>query len=186
MEEFETWYDMLFKNQSLFLDIFMVMFSVVFLAVMANIRIPLWPVPITMQTFGIWIIAFFFGSRKSFLSVMAYILAGLVGFSVFAGYSSGFGVILGPTGGYIIGFLAAAFLVGHMVEKGHGRTRKGVLACILAGNLVIYIFGLTGLGIYLGNAGFVQLLMLGAVPFIIGDILKALAAAAIFPFIWKH
>ena len=107
----KTLYELLFKQKNIFLDIFMILFSVAFLAAMANIRIPLWPVPITMQTFGVFVIAFFFGSRKGFLSILAYTLAGIFGFGVFAGFKSGMNSIMGPTGGYIIGFLLMAFFV---------------------------------------------------------------------------
>ena len=136
--KYKTLYGLLFKQKSIFLDIFMILFSIGFLALMANIRIPLWPVPITMQTFGVFLIAFFFGSRKGFLSILAYILAGIFGFAVFAGYKSGIAAILGPTGGYIIGFLITAFVVGLMIEKGYGRTKKSVFLCMLVGNLIIY------------------------------------------------
>ena len=165
--ENKTLYEALFKQRNVFLDIFMILVSVAFLGVMANIRIPLWPVPITMQTFGVFLIAFFFGSRKGFLAILAYILAGLLGIGVFAGYKSGFGVLLGPTAGYIIGFLFMAMVVGLMIEKGYGRSKSSVLLCMLIGEIILYAFGLTGLWFYLGNVSFIELLMLGFIPFII-------------------
>ena len=124
--ENKTLYEALFKQRNVFLDVFMILASVVFMAVMANIRIPLWPVPITMQTFGVFSIAFFFGYRKGFLAILAYVLAGLVGFGVFAGYKSGFGALIGPTGGYIAGFLFMVLIVGWMTENGYGRSKKNV------------------------------------------------------------
>ncbi|MFH0868055.1 MAG: biotin transporter BioY [Candidatus Woesearchaeota archaeon] len=178
-------YDLLFKQKNVFLDVFMILMSVVFLGIMANIRIPLWPVPITMQTFGVFLIAFFFGSRKGFLAILAYVLAGLVGFGVFAGYKSGIGALIGPTGGYIAGFLFMSIIVGIMIEKGYGRTKGSVLLCMLVGEVVLYIFGVAGLWLYLGNVSFVKVLMLGFVPFIIGDIVKILGAVALFPYLWK-
>ena len=98
-------YEMVFKDRNIFIDIFMVLFGVALLGIMANIRIPLWPVPVTLQTFGVIFLAFFFGSLRGFLLIVSYILSGIVGFGVFAGKNSGIGAILGPTGGYIIGFL---------------------------------------------------------------------------------
>jgi len=181
----KTLYELYFKQKNIFLDIFMVLSSVVFLAIMANIRIPLWPVPITMQTFGVFVIAFFFGSRKGFLSVLAYILAGIVGFGVFAGYKSGMSAILGPTGGYFVGFLFAAFFAGLLIEKGYGRTKKSVFVCMIFGSLIIYLFGLIGLKMYFVNYGILKLLMVGVFPFLIGDALKAIAAVALFPYLWK-
>lgn len=181
----KTLYEAIFKQRNLFLDIFMVLVSVGFMALMANIRIPLWPVPITMQTFGVFSLAFFFGSRKSFLAILAYVLAGVVGFGVFAGYKSGITAIMGPTGGYIVGFIFMAMLVGWMIERGYGRSKSSVLFCILVGEVVLYTFGLTGLWLYLGNVSFAEVLMLGFIPFIIGDTIKALGAVALFPYLWK-
>ena len=183
--ENKTLYEVLFKQRNVFLDMFMILCSIAFLGLMANIRIPLWPVPITMQTFGVFLIAFFFGSRKGFLAILAYILAGLLGIGVFAGYKSGIAVFLGPTAGYIIGFLFMVLVVGLMIEKGYGRSKSSVLFCMLVGEIILYIFGLTGLWLYLGNVSFIKVLMLGFVPFIIGDVLKILGAVALFPYLWK-
>lgn len=183
--ENKTLYELMFKQRNVFLDVFMILVSVVFMSVMANIRIPLWPVPITMQTFGVFSIAFFFGYRKGFLAILAYVLAGLVGFGVFAGYKSGFGALIGPTGGYIAGFLFMVLIVGWMIEKGYGRSKKSVLMCMLVGEIVLYTFGLVGLWLYLDNTSLAKVLMLGFVPFIIGDTIKALGAVALFPYLWK-
>ena len=183
--ENKTLYEVLFKQRNDFLDMFMILCSVAFLGLMANIRIPLWPVPITMQTFGVFLIAFFFGYKKGFLAILAYILAGLLGIGVFAGYKSGFAVFLGPTAGYIIGLLFMVLVVGLMIEKGYGRSKTSVLFCMLVGEVILYIFGLTGLWLYLGNVSFIKVLMLGFVPFIIGDILKIMGAVALFPYLWK-
>ena len=181
----KTIYDLLFEQKNIFIEIFLMGFSVIFLAILANIRIPLWPVPITMQTFGIFLMAFFFGSRKGTLTIILYILAGLAGFGVFTGYKSGISALLGPTGGYILGFLFMVFLVGKMIEKGYGRTKKSVLICMLTGEFVLYLFGLTGLWLYLGNVSLLKVLTLGFFPFIIGDILKIIAAIALFPKLWN-
>ncbi len=181
----KTLYEILFKERNLFLDVFMVILSVAFLGVMANIRVPLWPVPITMQTFGVFAIAFFFGSKKGTLSIMAYVLAGVVGFGVFAGYKSGMAALIGPTGGYIIGFLFAAFIVGLLIEKGYGRTKKSILLTMVIGNVIIYILGLIGLKMYFADFGLWKILMVGLVPFLIGDAIKIIGAVALFPYLWK-
>ncbi|MBS3096951.1 biotin transporter BioY [Candidatus Woesearchaeota archaeon] len=181
---YKTLYEMIFHQRTIILDIFMVLASVVFMAIMANLQIPLWPVPITMQTFGIFLIAFFFGSRKGLVAIAAYVLAGLLGFGVFAGYKSGIKAILGPTGGYIIGFLFMAFFIGLMIEKGYGRTRKSILLCMLAGEIILYVFGLVGLQLNIGTS-ILKTLQYGLFPFIIGDTLKAFMAAAFFPYLWQ-
>ncbi|MDP6600036.1 MAG: biotin transporter BioY, partial [Candidatus Woesearchaeota archaeon] len=136
--KYKTLYEAIFRQRNVFLDIAMIALSVVFLAIIAKIRIPLWPVPITMQTFGVFTIAFFFGSFRGSVSLLAYALAGLLGLSVFAGYNSGLPVFLGPSGGYIVGFIFAAFAVGYLIEKGYGRTWKSVLLVILVGEVIIY------------------------------------------------
>jgi biotin transport system substrate-specific component len=182
--KYKTLYDILFKQRNIFIDSFMILISVIFLAVTAQMRIPLWPVPITMQTFGLFLLAFFFGSRKGALSVLAYILAGIVGFGVFAGQKSGLAAVTGPTGGYILGFIACVYVVGLMIEKGYGRTKKSVLLCMIIGNLIIYTFGLIGLKLYL-NAGWLKVLAAGLVPFLIGDFIKIVAAVGLFPYLWK-
>ncbi|MBL7054968.1 biotin transporter BioY [Candidatus Woesearchaeota archaeon] len=182
--KYKTIYGLIFKQKNIFIDLCLMSFSVVFLAILANIKIPLWPVPITMQTFGIFLIAFFFGSRKGLLTILIYTVAGLLGFGVFTGYKSGMIAVLGPTGGYIIGFLFMAFFVGKMIEKGHGRTKKSVLIVMLTGNLILYGFGLTGLWIFLGDVSLWTVLMAGLVPFIVGDVLKIIAAMAFFPWVW--
>jgi biotin transport system substrate-specific component len=181
-----TIYDILFKQKNLLVDIYMVALSVVFMALMANIRIPLWPVPITMQTFGVFLVAFFFGSRKGVVAMLSYVLAGIAGFGVFAGFNSGLGAIMGPTGGYILGFLACVFVVGWMIERGYGRTKESVFLCMVIGNVLIYAFGLTGLGLFLGDVGLWKLLMAGLIPFLVGDALKIVAAVALFPYLWKR
>src|SRR3989338_7741565 len=183
---YKTLYEMIFHQRTIILDIFMVLASVVFMAIMANLQIPLWPVPITMQTFGIFLIAFFFGSRKGLVAIAAYVLAGLLGFGVFAGYKSGLSVIFGASGGYIIGFLFMAFFIGWMIEKGHGRTRRSILLCMLTGEIILYAFGLAGLWLWLGEkATIMSTLKFCLFPFIIGDTLKALTAAALFPYLWQ-
>jgi biotin transport system substrate-specific component len=180
----KTIYEVLFEQKNIFVDIALMGFAVVFLSVLANITIPLWPVPITMQTFGIFMIAFFFGSRKGALTILLYILAGLLGFGVFAGHKSA-SALIGPTAGYIIGFVAAVFVVGSMIERGYGRTKSSVMLCMVIGNLIIYAFGIVGLGIFFSDASFLGLLKMGVFPFLIGDAIKIAAAMALFPWAWE-
>jgi biotin transport system substrate-specific component len=181
----KTWHELIFRETSILLDMALVLVSVGLLAVFANIRIPLWPVPVTLQTFGVFLIAFFFGARKGALTMAAYLLAGISGVAVFTGYKSGMAALIGPTGGYIIGFIFMAFFIGLMIEKGFGRTVKSVLICMLVGEIILYICGLTGLWFYLGDVSFLKVLELGFFPFVIGDVLKIAAAAALFPLMWK-
>ncbi len=181
----KTIYELIFRQENIFTDIFYVGIAVITLAIFSNLQIPLWPVPITMQTFGIFLIAFFFGSRKGFLTILAYILVGISGFGIFASYKSGLSAILGPTGGYIIGFLAAVYVVGYLIERGHGRTKKSIFLCLIIGNIIIYFIGLIGLWNYFPAEGFITILKWGLFPFLIGDLVKIGAAMALFPLLWK-
>jgi biotin transport system substrate-specific component len=181
----KTLYESFFRQKNIFLDISMMLIAVVFLGILSNLYIPLWPVPITGQTLGIFLIAFWFGSRKGLVTLGLYTLAGIIGFSVFTQHKSGIAAITGPTGGYILGFLAAVFVVGYLIEKGYGRTKTSVLYCMILGNAIIYIIGLIGLKLYLVDVGLLKLLTLGLFPFLIGDAVKIVAAVALFPYLWK-
>ncbi len=180
----DTLYEAFFKYRNILTDVFLMMLSVVVMAVLANVRVPLWPVPITMQTFGVFLIAFFFGSRKGLVAMLLYLVVGLLGFGVFTGYKSGYSAFIGSTGGYLIGFLVAVFLVGYLVEKGFGKSKVKVIYAMMAGNAVIYLFGLVGLGFYL-DVGVWKLLMLGLFPFLIGDALKIVVAMQLFPYLFS-
>jgi biotin transporter BioY len=181
----DTLHNMLFRQKNLLIDTFLILCSIAFIAVSANIRVPLWPVPITFQTLAVFITAFFFGSKKGFLTILAYLLAGMAGIGVFAGYSSGLQTFLGPTAGYLIGFVFMVLIVGLMIEKGYGRTRKSIFFVLIVGEVVLYICGLTGLWFYLGYPSLLTILTLGLFPFLIGDIIKAVIAISLFPYLWK-
>jgi len=183
--EYKTLYEQIFKQKNLFFDISMMVFGVFVLAVLSNIRIPLWPVPITMQTLGVFMIALFFGSRKGVLTLLMYIFAGAVGLGVFSGKASGMATLLGPTGGYLLGFIVAVYVVGRLVENGFGRDFKSVIYCMVVGNVVIYFFGIAGLWFYLGDVGITKVLTVGLVPFLIGDVLKIIVASTFFPKMWR-
>ena len=155
---------------------------------LAQIVLPLpWtPVPITGQTFGVLISGLFLGKRFGVLSQIIYILGGIAGISWFGGMTSGLGVVLGSTCGYFIGFIFAAALVGHISEKySQSRKFKKMSILMLIANFgCIYIPGLIGLSIWmyftLGTLPDIfMLLMMGLVPFIIGDLVKVGAAAGL-------
>ena len=181
----KTLYEIMFQQRTVLLDTFMILCSIGFLAIMANIRVPLWPVPITMQTFGVFLIAFFFGSKRGFLAILAYVLTGLIGFGVFAGYKSGMAALIGPTGGYIVGFLFMVLVIGLMIEKGYGRTKKSIILCMIIGEVILYTFGLAGLWLYFGKVSIMKVLTAGFFPFVVGDAVKAIGAVALFPYLWK-
>ena len=151
-----------------------------FIALSAQISIPLWftPVPITGQTLAVLLVGATGGTRRGGAALLLYLGGGALGLGFFS--PSG-----GPaTYGYLGGFLAAALLVGYLAERGWDRSYRRSIAAMLAGNIVIYLVGLPWLGINVGlHVG--ATLGAGLTPFIPGDIVKLLLAAAVLPSAWR-
>jgi len=155
---------------------------------LAQARIPLpWsPVPVTGQTFAVLLAAILLGRWWGGISLAIYAGLGAAGLPWFSGWSGGVGYLAGPTGGYIIGFILAALFLGHFTDT-YVRSRSflSMLALMLFANFVlIYVPGLLLLGLWLKSVGggsvtFTTLLSMGAIPFIPGDITKAVMAAAL-------
>jgi len=155
---------------------------------LAQARIPLpWsPVPVTGQTFAVLLAAILLGRWWGGISLALYAGLGAAGLPWFSGWSGGVGYLAGPTGGYIIGFILAALFLGHFTDT-YVRSRSflSMLALMLFANFVlIYVPGLLLLGLWLKSVGggsvtFTTLLSMGAIPFIPGDITKAVMAAAL-------
>ena len=143
----------------------------------AYIAIPIGPVPIVLQNLFIMLAGLLLGGRWGLISVAVYLLAGAVGLPVFAGGTGGVGKFVGPTGGYLLGFGAAAYLIGIISESGRGRVTIDVLAMV-AGTLIIYAFGVSWLKVVTGIS-FSKALTVGMLPFLIGDALKIAAAIPI-------
>lgn len=150
----------------------------------AQIRIllPFSPVPITGQTFAVLMIGALFGARRGAVAVIAYLIEGGLGLPVFA-VGGGFSVLLGPTGGYLIGFVVAAWVVGLLAEKGWDRRAWSTVAAMVLGNMAIYAFGLLWLCCLMGAGR--RALAVGLYPFIAGDIVKIMLAAVVLPAGWK-
>jgi biotin transport system substrate-specific component len=134
-----------------------------------SIPLPFTPVPIALQSHAILFLAVILGSKRAALAVLAFLLQGAMGLPVFAGAKSGMLHLAGPTGGYLFGYVLAAYVAGYLMERAKERTVKRAFFAMSMGNLAIYFLGLPWLSIYVGvqNA-----LFLGMVPFIGGDFLK--------------
>ena len=146
-----------------------------------QIPIPFSPVPVTLQVFFVLLAGSMLKSKWGSLSMVVYTLLGVAGLPVFAGGSSGIGVLLGPTGGYIFGFILAAYLTGKLSEKAEstGKSRLVVNALNMsAGVLVIYALGVSQL-MLVAEIGLGTALTLGAIPFLPGEIVKTTVAAYI-------
>lgn len=149
-------------------------------AALAQVRIPLpfTPVPLTGQTLGVLLVAAVLGRARGAASLGLYLIEGLLGLPVFAGEPLGLARLLGPTGGYLVGFVAAAALVGALAERGMDRDWKRVSLMYLSGMAVIYLFGVAWLALFTGPQG---ALTAGLLPFLPGDVVKAAIAALILP-----
>jgi biotin transport system substrate-specific component len=154
-----------------------------FLAACAQLQVPLQPVPITMQTFGVLLLGMAYGSRLGAATVALYLAEGAIGLPVFAEFKGGLPVLMGPTGGYLFGFVIAAWLVGALAERGWDRSIHRTALAMLFGNIVLYIPGLIWLAGFVGGAK--EAIQFGLAPFWIGDILKLALAAVLLPSAWK-
>jgi biotin transport system substrate-specific component len=164
-------------------DLLLIAGGSLLVAGMAQVRIPLpfTPVPITGQTFAVLLVGAGLGSKRGATSLALYLLMGLAGLPFFAGGASGLAILAGPTGGYLIGFVVAAYLVGLLAARGLDRRIPSALLAFLAGEIVIYLFGVVWLSVYLGLA---HAIAAGLLPFLVGDAIKLVAAALVLPAAW--
>jgi len=171
-----------------FYDIALIIGGSLVIALSARVAIG-WPVPVTGQTFAVLMIAALLGSRRGCFAVLAYITEGAAGLPVFAHGRAGFAVLLEPTGGYLVGFIAAACIVGLLAEKGWDRRIGTTILAMVFGNIVIYAFGLLWLCclIFLMKVpvGSNKVLTEGLYRFIVGDLMKIALAAILLPSGWK-
>jgi biotin transport system substrate-specific component len=173
-----------FPTRTLWRELLLVLGGAALTAALAqfSIRLPFTPVPLTGQTFAVLVTGAALGTRRGLIAELIYVLAGVLGLPVFAGASGGMATLLGPSGGYLLGFIAAAALLGFLAERGWDRGRRVILAMV-AGEGVLYVFGVTWLAAYVG--GVEKAILLGFVPFIIGDAIKLALAAGVLPTAWK-
>ena len=164
----------------------LVVAGVLALAIAAKLKVPMWPVPITMGTFAILAIGTAYGPALGLSTILAYLAVGALGFDVFANSSaesSGLAYMMGTTGGYLAGYVLAATALGWFARKGWDRDIKWMAVALLIGNAIIYVPGLLWLGHVLGWDK--PILAWGLWPFLIGDGLKLVLAALVIPGLWK-
>ena len=172
------------KKYALPYDIVSVVSGSLFIALSAQLAIPLpfSPVPVTGQTLAVLLVGMLMGSRRGSLCLLTYLAEGIAGLPVFAGGTAGPARLLGPTGGYLLGFVAAAYVAGRLAERGWDRWVGTTFLAMLLGNAAIYAVGLSWLATFVGIG---IALPLGFYPFIVGDILKLALAAMLLPLGWK-
>lgn len=171
-----------FIPRSISSDIALVGAGALLIAVAAQIQVPMFPVPMTMQTFAVLLVAAALGFSRGAASTAIYLALGAFGLPVYAGGASLMAAM--PTLGYLFGFVLAAALIGFLAERGFTKNAFKLGAAFIAGSLVIYASGVIGLMAILG-LDLATAVSVGVVPFLIGDALKAVLAASALPLAWK-
>lgn len=167
-----------------------------FVALCAQISVPLWPVPVTGQTFAVLSVGLVCGWRIGGMALSLYLLEGSLGLPFFAGGKGGWAAVMGPSGGYIFGFILAAALVGFLAERGWDKSFLKTSVAMFLGNVVLYVPGLIWLADFYAGPGEQYIAATGAdtawgasiaaglTPFLLGDFLKLMLAAIIIPTVW--
>ncbi|MDR2598543.1 MAG: biotin transporter BioY [Holosporales bacterium] len=139
------------------------------IAIGSHICVPFVPVPLTLQTLSVLFVVSHLGSKLGACSALLYLLEGLAGIPVFAEFSAGPAVVFGPSGGYLMGFIPAAYLTGILLEQRANRTFLSVFLAGLAGEIILLFIGFLQLSYFMG---FADAYTFGIIPFILGDFLK--------------
>jgi biotin transport system substrate-specific component len=172
------------RREALIYDILLIVGGSILIALSAQVAIPVpfSPIPITGQTFAIILTGAFLGSRLGGLAVIAYLLEGAAGLPVFAQAHSGIIHLIGPTGGYLLGFVPAAIVVGYLAGQGWGKSFLRSLIMMSVGTIIIFVVGLVWLSVALASE---NILTLGFYPYLTGALIKIFLAALIFSGGWK-
>ena len=183
----ETWIENLISKKTNDINI-KILFSIItvflgslLLIASAKIKVPLYPVPMTLQPLAVLMIAVLYGRKLATLTVGLYIFKGIIGLPVFA-FGGGLMYLMGPTGGFIFGFFASAIIVGHLADRGWGKKVSLSIISMLIGMVVIYALGIFQLSLL---KGFNFALVKGFYPFLLGDFYKLLLAGIFTPYLWK-
>lgn len=171
--------DQLVPTGGLLRDVLFVIGGALFVALSAQISVPLWftPVPITGQTLAVLLVGATGGAGRGSLSLGVYVAGGAVGLPFFSGAGL-------ATYGYLAGFVVAAALIGFLADRGWDRTYRRSVLAMLSGNIVIYLLGIPWLSYYLG-LDLMDSLTAGLTPFIPGDVVKLVIAASVLPSAWR-
>ena len=176
----------LLPRTSVATDTLLVAGGAMFIALVAQLAfyLPFTPVPVTGLTFGVLVTGAAMGAIRGLLATMLYVLLGVAGLPVYADASYGIDVLIGVTGGYLVGSVLAAALTGFLAEKAWDRRVVSAVPAMLLGELVIFTVGVGWLMVVL-DVGLGHGLALGLVPFVVGEIVKLTAAGLLLPGAWK-
>lgn len=170
-------------RRSLATDLSLVAGGTLLTAVLAQVEIPLWPVPVTGQTLAVLLVGAALGPARGAASMLLYVLVGALGVPVFSGFDSGTTTLVGPTGGYLFGFVLAAAFTGWLAQR---RWERGIvrgLVAFVAGSGVVFLLGLPWLKVSL-DITWAQTLQSGLLPFVVGGVIKAAIAAGVLRGAW--
>lgn len=168
--------------ETLLRNVFLVLLGAGLMALSAHVQVPFWPVKLSMQTFSVLVIATALGSRLAGLTMLTYIAQGVVGLPVFQS-GAGLAYLAGPTGGYLVGFVLSAVLMGCFVERGWLDRWTTAIVAIAVSMAIVYVPGLLWLSALFGaerSIGF------GLMPFLTGDFLKLVLATAALPMLLRR
>ena len=163
-------------------NIALILFGTLLLAVSSKIQVPFWPVPMTMQTFIVFIIGMSFGWKLAFSTLIAYLVEGALGLPVFA-KGGGLLYLMGPTAGYLYGMTIAAGVIGFFAERGYNKSYIKSLISLMIGTIIIFVLGVG----YLGSViGYDKALAGGLYPFIPSEFFKIGLAVILIPSITRY
>lgn len=177
------------EGQALWIKrVVLVVLGIAVLTVCAKLKLPVppSPVPVTLGTFAVLTIGVAYGPRLGLATIMGYLIIGALGFDVFANSSAeknGITYMLGGSGGYILGYVAAVAYLGWAARRGLDRSFEGMFGALLVANALIYVPGLLWLSTFAN--GWAQTFEWGLTPFVIGDLMKLAVAGLLIPAIWK-
>jgi len=158
-------------------NISLILFGTLLLTISAKVQVPFWPVPMTMQTFMVFLIGATYGVRLSFLTLAAYLFEGAIGLPVFA-TGGGIVYLTGPTAGYLYGMTLAAVVISYFADKGFSVSYIKTLISIILGSILIFTFGV----LYLGSIiGYNKAIQAGLLPFIPSELFKIALAVILIP-----
>ena len=171
------------------LDAGLVIAGAAVVALLAQVEIPLWPVPITGQTLGVIVVGAALGAWRGAAALTTYMLVGLAGLPVFAGFTGTLAAVGKPSFGFVIGFIVSAFVAGWFAERAWDRRPALAFIGFAAASIVPFLFGIPYMAFILNvvmglDYSFAGLLEVGLLPFILGGLIKAALAAAIIPGAW--
>ncbi|MET0942818.1 MAG: biotin transporter BioY [Mesorhizobium sp.] len=159
----------------LFAQVFLVLAGTALIALAAKVTVPFWPVPMTLQTLAIFLISAAYGRNLAVATVLTYLVEGALGLPVFA-TGAGLAYMAGPTGGYLIGFVVAAAIVGQAADWGFHRNAFRLFGAMMLGEVAILALGAAWLAVLMGGE---KALAFGVGPFIVADVVKIALATAI-------